>query len=69
MITKFNTFNIEELKLVYLVLHDGLMETPGLMDSTFLGELQTYLHSLAATAGVDVHNHTEWEMWLGKSKL
>jgi hypothetical protein len=69
MITKFNTFNIDELKLVYLILHRDLMKTAGLMDSIFLEELQTHLHSLAKSDGIDVQNHTEWETWLGKSRL
>jgi hypothetical protein len=69
MITKFNTFNIDELKLVYLTLHKNLIKTPGLMDSVFLEELQTHLHSLAKTEGINIQNHAEWENWLGKFRL
>jgi hypothetical protein len=64
MMTKFSTFNTDELKLVYLALHKQLMKTSGLMDTTFVEELQAYLHSLAKAEGVDIQNHGEWEKWL-----
>lgn len=56
---------LEDLKLVYRILHRHLAEHPELMDSPFLEELQTYLYERAQEEGVDVSHHTEWDIWLG----
>ena len=69
MITKFNTFDVEELKLVYETLHGTLRKVPDLIDSKFLEELQGHLHSLAKIEGVEVTDHAQWERWLGKAIL
>lgn len=56
---------IEELKLVYRILHRHLAEHPELMDTHFLIELQNFLHRQASKDGVDSSNHGEWDIWLG----
>jgi hypothetical protein len=69
MIPKFNNFDLTELKEVYLVLHKNLINTPDLIDSQFLQELQSHLHTLAQSEGVDTKDHAQWEVWLGKTRL
>jgi hypothetical protein len=56
---------LEELKLIWRVLHSRLTEHPELMDTHFLIELQDYLHRQARAEGVDTANHGEWDAWLG----
>lgn len=56
---------IDELKLVYRVLHAHLAEHPELMDTHFLTELQRFLHETAARDGVDGTDHAAWDAWLG----
>lgn len=56
---------LEELKLVYRVLHDQLTERPELMDTHFLMELQNFLHERCRAAGVDPTDHGAWDRWLG----
>ena len=69
MITKFNTFDVDELKLVYVTLHGTLRRVPDLIDSKFLEELQSHLHTLAKIDGIETTNHSQWEKWLGKTIL
>ncbi len=59
--------NLEELKLVYRVLHRHLAKHTELMDTHFLIELQNFLHAQAAVQGVDTANHGEWDEWLGNT--
>ncbi len=56
---------LEELKLIYRVLHRHLSQHVELMDTHFLIELQNFLHAQAAADGVDASNHTAWDAWLG----
>ncbi len=58
---------LEELKLVYRVLHRHLAAHTELMDTHFLIELQNFLHSQAQTDGVDTANHSAWDAWLGNT--
>ncbi len=58
-------YPLDELKLVYRILHSRLQEEMELMDSSLLHDLQTYLQSKAKADGVDVSMHAEWAMWLG----
>ena len=60
----FNTVDIQELKLIYGVLHKNLLMEPALMDSLFLEELQAHLQKRAQEEGVDTSNHGEWDRWL-----
>jgi hypothetical protein len=61
---RFSTFEIDELKLVYRVLHQNLMSHMELMDAEFLDALQSWLQYRATQDGVDVSVHAEWEAWL-----
>lgn len=59
--------SLEDLKLVYRVLHQNLRECPELMESDFLGDLQEFLHRTATLDGVDATDHGAWDAWLGKT--
>jgi len=59
--------DLEELKLVYRVLHRYLSKHTELMDTHFLIELQNFLHAQAAADGVDTANHSAWDAWLGNT--
>ena len=56
---------LDELKLVYRVLHRHLSEHVALMDTHFLLELQSFLQRQALADGIDPSNHGEWDGWLG----
>lgn len=60
----FDHYDLDELKLVYLTLHAALPDSPRLMDSELLQELQTYLQQMAKSANVDVSHHGQWAHWL-----
>lgn len=57
-------FDTNDLKLVYRALHASLLETPELMDSPFVSELQSWLQTLADVEGVRVTDHAHWDRWL-----
>ena len=61
----FSTFEIDELKLVYRILHGSLMENLELMDTDFLEGLQNWLQYRAGQEGVDIADHAQWDGWLG----
>lgn len=56
--------SLEDLKLVYRVLHGQLRQWPELMDTTFVIELQKFLQAQAHDDGVDVSHHAAWDAWL-----
>lgn len=56
---------VDELKLVYRVLHQHLTEHVELMDTHFLLELQRFLQRRAVADGVDPADHGAWDRWLG----
>jgi hypothetical protein len=58
-------YPLAEQKLVYRILHAGLMEHTDLMDSEFLHDLQRSLQKQAQAEGVDVADHGAWDAWLG----
>lgn len=58
--------DLNELKLIYKVLHSQLREVPELMETQFVIELQTFLQNRAGDDGVDVGVHGDWENWLAK---
>ena len=58
-------YPLDEQKLVYRVLHRHLTESPELMDTQFLADLQTALQKQALADGVDVADHGAWDEWLG----
>jgi len=57
-------YAINDLKLIYQLLHERLPEDPMLMDSDLLQDLQTYLQKQAANDGIDVSLHAQWASWL-----
>ena len=57
--------NIEEMKVVYRVLHKHITENLELMDSMFLENLQSTLQEKAQKEGIDIGHHSAWDLWLG----
>ena len=57
-------FAVDDLRMIYRVLHAHLMEHVELVDSQFFEELQHHLQGLARADGVELANHWEWEKWL-----
>lgn len=57
-------YTVNDLKLIYLLLHAQLPGNPVLMDSDLLQDLQTHLQQMAKAAGVDVSHHAQWATWL-----
>jgi hypothetical protein len=62
--TPLDGYPLDELKLIYRLLHSQLPEHMALMDSQMLHDLQTYLQHQASKDGVDVSLHGEWAAWL-----
>ncbi|MEE9273804.1 MAG: hypothetical protein V3V62_00665 [bacterium] len=56
---------VDDLKLVYRVLHRHLTENLDLMECAFFDALQSALHQKAQEEGVDIGHHTAWDLWLG----
>jgi len=65
--TVIGAHDLEELKLVYRVLHRHLAKHTELMDTHFLIELQNFLHARAQADGVDTAHHSAWDAWLGNT--
>ena len=61
---RFSAFDIDELKLVYRILHQNLLSHMELMDAEFIEVLQTWLQYRAGEDGVDVSDHAQWDAWL-----
>lgn len=59
--------SVDELRLVYRILHRHLAKHPELMDTHFLIELQSFLHDRARADGVDTADHGAWDAWLRNS--
>ena len=57
-------YPLQELKLIYRLLHTQLPQYPQLLDSEVLQDLQTYLQQQARQDGVDVSHHAQWAHWL-----
>jgi len=57
-------YPLQELKLIYRLLHAQLPQQPQLLDSELLQELQTYLQQQAKQDGVDISHHAQWARWL-----
>ena len=56
--------SLDDLKLIYRVLHRHLGQHPELMDTHFLSELQSFLQRRAQSEGVDGTDHGAWDAWL-----
>ena len=61
----YESFSLEDLKLVYRVLHGQLTQQMELMDSSFFEGLQAYLQAEATRQGVELCDHSAWDAWLG----
>ncbi|MBU1191680.1 MAG: hypothetical protein KKE76_08205 [Gammaproteobacteria bacterium] len=57
-------YDLEELKLIYRLLHSHLQQEIELMDSVLMHDLQRYLQDKARADGVDVSVHAQWTTWL-----
>ncbi len=57
-------YDLEELKLIYRLLHSHLQEEIELMDSVMMHDLQRFLQERARADGVDVSVHAQWATWL-----
>ncbi len=69
MNAQLERYPLAERKLLYRVLHRELIDTPELMDSVFLHELQQSLQRQAVAEGVDVSDHGAWDHWLGNDPV
>ncbi len=58
-------YPLDELKLIYRVLHRHLAEHTELLDARFFDDLQRHLQRKAQAEGVDVADHGAWDAWLG----
>lgn len=61
------SYPLDELKLIYRVLHGGIARHTELLDVRFFDDLQRYLQRQATSAGVDVADHGAWDAWLGNA--
>jgi hypothetical protein len=57
-------YPLDELKLVYRILHSAITEYHELMDGELLQQLQTHLQVVARGEGIDVSLHAQWAAWL-----
>ena len=57
--------SIDDMKLVYRILHRHIGEHLELMDCEFMDELQIALQKKAQIEGVDIGHHGAWDLWLG----
>ena len=57
-------YPLDELKLIYRLLHEALPANLELMDSDLLTDLQRLLQQAAKADGVDVSLHAQWAAWL-----
>jgi len=62
-------YTLDELKLVYRILHGQLMNYPKLMEGQLLEDLQSHLQKLAQADGVDLSEHAAWDAWLGNESI
>jgi hypothetical protein len=62
-------YPLEELKLIYRVLHRHLAQHTELLDARFFDDLQRHLQRRAQADGVDVTDHGAWDAWLGNEPV
>jgi hypothetical protein len=67
--TSLVQYPLQELKLIYRLLHSQLPQHPQLLDSELLQDLQTYLQQQAVQDGVDISHHAQWARWLEADTL
>ncbi len=63
---KLDSYPLNELKLIYRVLHAQLPQHMDLMDAEILADLQRYLMQKAQAEEVDVSLHQAWAAWLNE---
>jgi hypothetical protein len=62
-------YPLDEMKLIYRVLHRHLAQHTDLLDASFFDDLQRYLQRKAQDEGVDVADHGAWDAWLGNEPV
>ena len=62
-------YGLEDLKLIYRVLHRHLGQHTELLDSDFFTDLQRHLQQRATREDVDVSDHGAWDTWLGNTAV
>ena len=67
-VVPFETFDVNDLKLVYTTLQGQLLAVEELIDSSFLSELQDHLRARAEHAGVNTNDHAQWAAWLAAKR-
>lgn len=67
MSASLEDYSLDELKLIYRLLHAQLTTHLELMDSALLHDLQALLQMHAKAAGVDLADHGQWDAWLGNA--
>jgi hypothetical protein len=63
------SYPLDDLKLIYRVLHRHIAQHTELLDSGFFEDLQRHLHRAAQVDGVDVSDHGAWDAWLGNEPV
>jgi hypothetical protein len=58
------TYRVADLKQIYRVLHQHLLQHTELMDSEIFEDLHAYLQGIARISGVEVCDHEAWDRWL-----
>lgn len=64
MMKNLTAYSVEELKLIYHLLHTQIPQHPKLIGSDLLQDLQDHLLKLAKEDGIDVTVHKQWNHWL-----
>jgi hypothetical protein len=59
-------YPIQELKLIYNLLHTQLPIHTELFDSQLLQDLQTHLVQQAISEGIDMSQDNDWANWLSR---
>jgi hypothetical protein len=66
---RVESYPLDELKLIYRVLHRHLAQHLELLDARFFDDLQRHLQRQAQAEGVDVADHGAWDAWLGNEAV
>jgi hypothetical protein len=67
--TEVEKYSLDDLKVIYRVLHRHLTEHTELLDNSFFEDLQRHLHRAAQADGVDIGDHGAWDAWLGNEAV
>ncbi len=58
------TYQVSDLKRIYRVLHQHLLQNTDLMESEVFEDLQAYLQGVATLSGIDISDHEAWDRWI-----